>query len=64
MSDDNEDLADSEDRDIIIEQGDAKSLTRCVIIGKLDGSIKRCENSESFRKLWQLCGVWQVDGYF
>ena len=63
-SDCNEDLTDSEidtdNSDIIIKQENAKSLTCCVIIDKLDGCIKRCENSESFRKLW-LRRVWQVD---
>jgi hypothetical protein len=66
MSDSSEDLTGSEmdtgDSDIVIEQKNAKGLTRCVIVDKLDGCIKRCENSDSFRKLWQLCGVWQVDG--
>jgi len=50
------------DLDIVIKQEDAKSLTCCVIVDRLDRCIKRCVNSESFQKLWQLCRVWQVDG--
>ena len=50
-SDCGEDLTGSEmdtgDSDIIIKQEDAKSLTRCVFVDRLDGCIKRCENSKS-----------------
>ena len=56
------DSEDDEDDDIIIEQKASKNLTRCVIVDKIDGYIKRCENSKSFRTLWQLCGVYQIDG--
>ncbi len=41
----------SEDYDIIIEQKESKTLTHCVIVDKIDGYIKRCENLKSFRTL-------------
>ncbi|UZO10962.1 uncharacterized protein OCT59_002539 [Rhizophagus irregularis] len=62
FDDDSISETDSEDNDIIIEQKAFKNLTRCVIIDKIEGHIKRCENSKSFRTLWQLCGVYQIDG--
>ncbi|GET52211.1 uncharacterized protein OCT59_010698 [Rhizophagus irregularis] len=62
-TDDNDDLiSELCSEDIIIEQKESKILTCCVIVNKIDGCIKRCENSKSFRTLWQLCGVWQIDG--
>jgi hypothetical protein len=33
----------------------------CVLIDKVDGKIQKCKNTESFRTLWQLVGVWQID---
>ncbi|PKY54236.1 hypothetical protein RhiirA4_472919 [Rhizophagus irregularis] len=36
-------------------------LTSCVLIDKVDGKIQKCKNTESFRTLWQLVGVWQID---
>ncbi|PKK75454.1 hypothetical protein RhiirC2_708101, partial [Rhizophagus irregularis] len=62
FDDDSISETDSEDNDIIIEQKASKNLTRCVIVDKIEGHIKRCENSKSFRTLWQLCGVYQIDG--
>ncbi|PKY60572.1 hypothetical protein RhiirA4_484427 [Rhizophagus irregularis] len=47
--------------DIIIEQKKSKNLTSCVLIDKVDGKIQKCKNTESFRTLWQLVGVWQID---
>ena len=47
----------SKDYDIIIEQKESKTLTRCVIVNKIDGYIKKYENLKSFRILWQLCEV-------
>jgi hypothetical protein len=62
FSDDSDDVILGTDlNDLIIEQKESKILTRCVIIDKIDGCIKRCENLKSFRTLWQLCGVWQID---
>ncbi len=63
IPDDNNPISEtnSEDHDIIIEQKESKTLTRCVIVDKIDGCIKRCENLKSFRTLWQLCEVWQID---
>ncbi|GBC48336.2 hypothetical protein GLOIN_2v1880892 [Rhizophagus irregularis DAOM 181602=DAOM 197198] len=62
FDDDSISETDSEDNDIIIEQKASKNLTRCVIVDKIEGHIKKCENSKSFRTLWQLCGVYQIDG--
>jgi hypothetical protein len=56
MSDSSEDLTGSEmdtgDSDIVIEQKNAKGLTRCVIVDKLDGYIKRCE--KAMATLWSM----------
>ncbi|RHZ84177.1 hypothetical protein Glove_85g18 [Diversispora epigaea] len=42
----NDDLISKVDlEDIIIEQKESKNLTQCVIVDKIDGYIKRCENS-------------------
>ncbi|UZO28532.1 uncharacterized protein OCT59_022052 [Rhizophagus irregularis] len=62
FDDDSISETDSENNDIIIEQKASKNLTRCVIVDKIEGHIKRCENSKGFRILWQLCGVYQIDG--
>ncbi|GBC03683.1 hypothetical protein RclHR1_05260005 [Rhizophagus clarus] len=48
---DNDDLIseiDLEDNNIIIEQKTAKNLIQCVIVNKINGYIRRCENSKSF----------------
>ncbi|CAB5378000.1 unnamed protein product [Rhizophagus irregularis] len=46
-TDDNDDLiSELCSEDIIIEQKESKILTRCVIVNKIDGCIKRCENSK------------------
>jgi hypothetical protein len=47
-NDDSVSETDSEDNDIIIKQTAFKDLTQCVIVDKIDGHIKRCENSKSF----------------
>ncbi|PKC04709.1 hypothetical protein RhiirA5_421879 [Rhizophagus irregularis] len=47
--------------DIKVEQNKPKNLTPCVLIDKIDGKIQRCKNIESFRTLWQLVGIWQID---
>ncbi|POG69339.1 hypothetical protein GLOIN_2v1777165 [Rhizophagus irregularis DAOM 181602=DAOM 197198] len=57
-----EEIPDNNDEsDIIIEQKKSNNLTSCVLIDKIDGRIQRCKNKESFRTLWQLVGVWQID---
>ncbi|CAB4409047.1 unnamed protein product [Rhizophagus irregularis] len=57
-----EEIPDNNDEsDIIIEQKKSNNLTSCVLINKIDGKIQRCKNKESFRTLWQLVGVWQID---
>ncbi len=38
----------SEDYNIIIEQKESKTLTRCVIVNKINRCIKRCKNLKSF----------------
>ncbi|EXX53692.1 uncharacterized protein OCT59_028376 [Rhizophagus irregularis] len=48
FDDDSISETDSEDNDIIIEQKASKNLIRCVIVDKIEGHIKRCENSKSF----------------
>ncbi|CAG8500895.1 3373_t:CDS:2 [Funneliformis mosseae] len=57
----NEEYLKKKDDDIIIEQKASKNLTQCVIVNKIDKYIKKCENSKSFRILWQLCNVYQID---
>ncbi|PKK61624.1 hypothetical protein RhiirC2_791542 [Rhizophagus irregularis] len=57
-----EEIPDNNDEsDIIIEQKKSNNLTSCVLIDKIDGKIQRCKNKKSFRTLWQLVGVWQID---
>jgi hypothetical protein len=57
-----EEIPDNNDEsNIIIEQKKSNNLTSCVLIDKIDGKIQRCKNKESFRTLWQLVGVWQID---
>ncbi|RHZ70785.1 hypothetical protein Glove_267g24 [Diversispora epigaea] len=61
-SDNKKELENQDDEnDIIIEQKLSNNLTPCVIIDKIDRKIQRCKNVESFQKLWQLIGVWQID---
>ncbi|RHZ63303.1 hypothetical protein Glove_330g4 [Diversispora epigaea] len=61
-SDNEKELKNKDDEnDIIIEQKLSNNLTPCVIIDKIDGKIQRCKNVKSFRKLWQLIEVWQID---
>src|SRR5581483_5623097 len=60
-SENEESLDNNDEDDIIIEQNKTNNLTSCVIIDKIDGKIQKCKNIESFRTLWQLVGVWQIN---
>ncbi|PKK76933.1 hypothetical protein RhiirC2_862259 [Rhizophagus irregularis] len=60
-SENEENFNNDYESDIRVEQSKPKNLTPCVLIDKIDGKIQRCKNLESFRTLWQLVGIWQVD---
>ncbi|PKK59622.1 hypothetical protein RhiirC2_794577 [Rhizophagus irregularis] len=60
-SEDEEIPDNNNESDIIIKQKKSNNLMSCVLIDKIDGKIQRCKNKESFRTLWQLVGVWQID---
>ncbi|PKY33084.1 hypothetical protein RhiirB3_451730 [Rhizophagus irregularis] len=60
-SENEENFNNDYESDIRVEQSKPKNLTPCVLIDKIDSKIQRCKNLESFRTLWQLVGIWQVD---
>ncbi|PKC06871.1 hypothetical protein RhiirA5_418981 [Rhizophagus irregularis] len=64
FDDDSISETDSEDNDIIIEQKASKNLIRCVIVDKIEGHIKRCENSKNGKSIVEADGVLERLGVY